>query len=182
MTRSATIRWVCCAFVMLLSTISLASGQTLTPDADGFIVANPEDLQPPEGSRSVRILGRSSESGMYIMRITFAAGTGTRPHFHDQARYLTVIEGTWWVALGPEASTYRSRQDDSHESWELSVRAAERHSLRPGQRRSGDRPDHGYGACEDDPDRDRSVEADSRRSQKARGSPSWPIPAPTVPR
>ena len=106
MTRSATIRWVCCAFVMLLSTISLASGQTLTPDADGFIVANPEDLQPPEGSRSVRILGRSSESGMYIMRITFAAGTGTRPHFHDQARYLTVIEGTWWVALGPEASTY----------------------------------------------------------------------------
>ena len=106
MTRSVTIRWVCCAFVMLLSTISLASGQTLTPDADGFIVANPEDLQPPEGSRSVRILGQGSESGMYIMRITFAAGTGTRPHFHDQARYITVIEGTWWVALGPEASTY----------------------------------------------------------------------------
>ncbi len=106
MTRSAVIRWICCAFVMLLSPVSLALAQTLTPDADGFIAANPEDLAPPEGSRSVRILGRGSEPGMYVQRVTFAAGTGTRPHFHDQARYITVIEGTWWVALGPEAAVY----------------------------------------------------------------------------
>ncbi len=106
MTRSAAIRWVCCASVMLLSALSLVSGQTLMPDADGFIVATPEDLQPPEGSRSVRVLGRGGEPGMYVMRMTFAADTGTRPHFHDQARYITVIEGTWWVALGPEAATY----------------------------------------------------------------------------
>jgi len=92
--------------VTLPLTIPLASGQTLTPDEDGFIAANPEDLLPPEDSRSVRIMGRGSEPGMYVQRITFAAGTGTRPHFHDQARYITVIEGTWWVALGPEAATY----------------------------------------------------------------------------
>jgi len=91
---------------MLLSLVSLALAQTLTPDAEGFIAANPEDLAPPEGSRSVRILGRGSEPGMYVQRVTFAAGTGTRPHFHDQARYITVIEGTWWVALGPEAAVY----------------------------------------------------------------------------
>ena len=40
------------------------------------------------------------------MRITFAPGTGTKPHFHDQARYITVLEGTWWVALGPDAASY----------------------------------------------------------------------------
>ena len=106
MTRSGVIRWLCCAAVILLSTISPSSGQTLTPDAHGFIAATPEDLQPPEGSRSVRILGQGSETGMYVQRFTFAPGTGTRPHFHDQARYITVIEGTWWVALGPEAATY----------------------------------------------------------------------------
>ncbi|TDI23031.1 MAG: hypothetical protein E2P06_10930 [Acidobacteria bacterium] len=87
-------------------TVSLASGQTLTPDAHGFITATPEDLQPPEGSRSVSILGQGSQPGMYVQRITFAAGSGTRPHFHDQARYITVITGTWWVAIGPEAATY----------------------------------------------------------------------------
>ncbi len=106
MTRSAVIRWIYCVFVVLVSPISLASAQTLTPDADGFIAANPEDLRPPEGSRAVRVLGVGSEPGMYVMRITFAADTGTRPHFHDQARYITVIEGTWWVALGPDAATY----------------------------------------------------------------------------
>ena len=59
MTRSAVIPSVCCGLAMLLLTVPLASGQTLTPDAHGFIAANPEDLQPPEGSRSVRILGLS---------------------------------------------------------------------------------------------------------------------------
>ncbi len=52
------------------------------------------------------ILGQGSQPGMYVQRITFAAGSGTRPHFHDQARYITVITGTWWVAIGPEAATY----------------------------------------------------------------------------
>ena len=109
MTRSMLTGWVGCALVILLFTISLASGQTLTPDAHGFIAANPEDLQPPEGSRpirSVRLLGQSSDPGIYVQRVTFAAGSGSRPHFHDQARYITVIEGTWWVALGPDAATY----------------------------------------------------------------------------
>ena len=78
----------------------------MTPDAHGFIAAQPEDLQPSEGSRSVRILGNCGQPEMYVQRITFAAGSGTRPHLHDQARYITVIEGTWWVALGPEAATY----------------------------------------------------------------------------
>ena len=106
MTRSSALRWVCCVLLTLPLTVPLMSSQTLQPDAHGFIAANPEDLQPPEGSRSVRILGRGSEPGMYVQRITFAAGTGTRPHFHNQAQYITVIEGTWWVALGPEAATY----------------------------------------------------------------------------
>ena len=106
MTRSTLIRWVGCVLVTLLSAIAFASGQIVTPDAHGFIAASPEDLQPPEGTRSVRILGQGSQPGMYVQRYTFAAGTGGRPHFHDQARYITVIEGTWWVALGPEAATY----------------------------------------------------------------------------
>ena len=81
--------------------------QTLEPDTNGFVVALPGDLEPPPGSRAVRILGRTDEPGVYVMRMTFAPGTGTKPHFHDQARYITVIEGTWWVALGPDAASYK---------------------------------------------------------------------------
>lgn len=92
--------------VLWVMTTPTAWGQTVSPDADGFITAQPEDLIPSEGSRSVRILGDPSQPGDYVMRITFAPGTGTRPHFHDQARFITVLEGTWWVARGPEATVY----------------------------------------------------------------------------
>ena len=106
MTRAEVIRWVCGACVLVPSIVPPVSAQALTPDEHGFIVAESEAMVPIEGSRSVRLLGATGEPGMYVMRITFAAGSGTKPHFHDQARYITVIEGTWWVALGPEASTY----------------------------------------------------------------------------
>jgi len=93
-------------FVVLLLAAPSAWAQTTDPAEHGFIVLPPEEMRPPEGSRSVRMVGDARESGRYVTRITFAAGTGTRPHFHDQARYITVIKGTWWVALGPEAATY----------------------------------------------------------------------------
>lgn len=106
MTRAEVFRWVCCACVLVPFIVPPVSAQAPTPDEHGFIVAEPGAMVPIEGSRSVRLLGATGEPGMYVMRITFAAGSGTKPHFHDQARYITVIEGTWWVALGPEASTY----------------------------------------------------------------------------
>ena len=106
MTRAEVFRWVCCACVLVPFIVPPVSAQAPTPDEHGFIVAEPGAMVPIEGSRSVRLLGATAEPGMYVMRITFAAGSGTKPHFHDQARYITVIEGTWWVALGPEASAY----------------------------------------------------------------------------
>ena len=106
MTPFATIRSVGSTLALVVLTLPLVVGQTLTPDAHGFITAQPEDLVPPAGSRSVQILGDPGQPGNYVMRITFAPGSGTRPHFHDGARYITVIRGTWWVARGPEAATY----------------------------------------------------------------------------
>lgn len=108
MIRSMVIHWVGCVLILVLMTLvpATTAGQDVRPDADGFITAQPGDLVPSAGSRSVRILGDPGQPGSYVMRITFAPGTGTRPHFHDQARYITVIDGTWWVARGPDAKTY----------------------------------------------------------------------------
>jgi len=43
---------------------------------------------------------------MYVVRNRFMPGQGSRPHYHNQDRYVTVIKGTWWVALGPDGDTY----------------------------------------------------------------------------
>jgi quercetin dioxygenase-like cupin family protein len=90
----------------LLLGANTASGQAVAPDAQGFIVAQPEDLRPPEGSRQTVILGNPREPGLYVIRITFAPGEGSHPHFHDQARHITVIQGTWWVSTGARADAY----------------------------------------------------------------------------
>jgi quercetin dioxygenase-like cupin family protein len=89
----------------LLVSPGMGSAQ-LTPDPEGFLIARPNDLLPPEGERTVRILGQGSEPGMYVQQITWAPGTGSRPHYHDQARYIQVLKGTWYVSTGAAADVY----------------------------------------------------------------------------
>ena len=106
MIRTVVVRGIGCSLAVLMFVTASTAGQVPAPDAHGFITAQPEDLLPPSGSRSVRILGDPGQPDNYVMRITFTPGTGTRPHFQNQARYITVLEGTWWVARGPDAETY----------------------------------------------------------------------------
>jgi quercetin dioxygenase-like cupin family protein len=94
----------------LLGTAALGpragSAQGLQPDREGFLIARPADLHPPPGGRSVNIVGNPSQPGLYVLQITWAPGTGSRPHFHDQARYIQVLKGTWYVATGAASDAY----------------------------------------------------------------------------
>ena len=107
MTRSGSIRWVGCAILALLFAGNRVSSQSLKLDAHGFLIAAPEDLKAAGGGRSITIVGDASKPGIYVTRITWAPGPGSRPHFHDQARYITVLKGTWYVATGPDADVYK---------------------------------------------------------------------------
>ncbi|HSH74472.1 MAG TPA: cupin domain-containing protein [Longimicrobiales bacterium] len=90
----------------LCFTPRIGHAQGLEPDPEGFLIARPHDLRPPEGSRRINIIGDPSEPGLYVLQITWAPGTGSRPHFHDQARYIQVLKGTWWVSTGAAADIY----------------------------------------------------------------------------
>ena len=99
-----TARWcICCLGAYAMSAV--AYGQARPPDAK-FISLQPEEIRPAEGSTQVVLQGDPSKPGLYVVQITFAPGKGSRPHFHDQDRYVTVVKGTWWVALGPESDVY----------------------------------------------------------------------------
>ena len=84
----------------------LSSAQDVEPDELGFVIGTPDVLKPAEGARSVVIYGNPSKPGMYVMQITWPPGTGSRPHFHNTARYINVLKGTWYAAWGPEADVY----------------------------------------------------------------------------
>lgn len=103
--RSRLLAWCGGTMAALLLAVPPASAQAVKPDAEGFITARPGDMVPASGSQTV-LYGNPSEPGLYVVRITFAPGRGSRPHFHDQARFITVIKGTWWVSLGARADVY----------------------------------------------------------------------------
>lgn len=57
-------------------------------------------MQPEQAAQGGRVFGDPSKPGIYVTRYVFVAGRGSRPHFHDQDRYVTVIKGTWWTGEG----------------------------------------------------------------------------------
>ena len=49
---------------------------------------------------TLNVVGDPAKPGIYVIRRRFTPGEMTRPHVHDQARFVTVIKGTWWTGEG----------------------------------------------------------------------------------
>lgn len=60
------------------------------------------------GVKFVVVNGNPREAGPYTIRAKFSPGTMSRPHWHPETRYVTVLQGTWWAGAGekldPEAT------------------------------------------------------------------------------
>ena len=52
------------------------------------------------GVKFVVLYGDPKQEGVYVIRAKFAPHTMSRPHWHPEARYVTVISGTWWGGTG----------------------------------------------------------------------------------
>ena len=89
---------------ILLSAVVTAQNRPQVPA--GFLLMNPDDIKFPEGANSITLYGDPAKPGIYITRNRFVPGRGSRPHFHNNDRYVTVIKGTWYVSLGPDADVY----------------------------------------------------------------------------
>ena len=99
MKRSNVLKWTGGAVGAMLVSVS-AYGQYTQPVPPGFALLNADDIKPGA------IFGDPSKPGVYVTRNRFGPGQGSHPHYHDGARYITVIKGTWWVSLGSEADVY----------------------------------------------------------------------------
>jgi hypothetical protein len=72
-------------------------------DAKSVTYQLPPDIKwqkTAAGGESVVVQGNPSQPGIYVQLIRWAPGTGSRPHFHNQDRYITVISGTWYKGTG----------------------------------------------------------------------------------
>jgi quercetin dioxygenase-like cupin family protein len=52
------------------------------------------------GSEQAILFGDPSKPGLYIVLTKWTPHHNSRPHFHPNDRYITVLSGTWWVNTG----------------------------------------------------------------------------------
>jgi len=46
------------------------------------------------------LAGDPSKPGLYVVMVKWLPGGMSRPHFHPNDRFITVLKGTWWVGTG----------------------------------------------------------------------------------
>ena len=54
------------------------------------------------GSEVANLVGDPSKPGLYVLLNKWTPHHMSRPHFHPNDRYITVLSGTWWVGTGPK--------------------------------------------------------------------------------
>ncbi len=91
-----------------------ASQATADNEADTITIVQTDRLEWQDypglpGVKFVVIAGNPRAAGMYVIRAKFAPHTMSKPHSHPEARYVTVLKGTWWAGEGekfdPDSTT-----------------------------------------------------------------------------
>jgi quercetin dioxygenase-like cupin family protein len=59
-----------------------------------------QDIPDGHGAQQAVLLGDPAKPGMYVVRVRFPPYIMDRPHWHPMARYVTVLEGTWYSGTG----------------------------------------------------------------------------------
>ena len=54
------------------------------------------------GSEVANLVGDPSKPGLYVLLNKWTPHHMSRPHFHPNDRFITVLSGTWWVGTGPK--------------------------------------------------------------------------------
>jgi quercetin dioxygenase-like cupin family protein len=96
------------AFTLSLGAFLLTSFVALGQKAVQSVVrVTPEQLtwlDEPDGLgfKTAIVEGDPKKAGLYIIQVKFPPGVMSRPHFHRETRYATVIKGTWWTGEGEE--------------------------------------------------------------------------------
>ncbi len=87
---------------ILLIAPSIVGRAQQRPSAPPLVDKDHLRMQPEAAltGGSVRVFGDQGQPGMYVYRNRFAPGVTSRPHYHDQDRWVTVIKGTWWTGEG----------------------------------------------------------------------------------
>jgi quercetin dioxygenase-like cupin family protein len=76
------------------------------PSAATIKLPNQIEWKDNPANRVVTLTGDPEKPGLYVQMITWKKGNNfSRPHFHPNDRFITVLDGTWWVGSGTKFDT-----------------------------------------------------------------------------
>jgi predicted metal-dependent enzyme (double-stranded beta helix superfamily) len=76
----------------------------LNPAAVTYTLPDKIEWKQGSGRNQQAILaGDPSKPGLYVVMVKWLPGGMSRPHFHPNDRFITVLRGTWWVARAPSS-------------------------------------------------------------------------------
>jgi hypothetical protein len=103
LSRRATLQLPFLAPLISLGVATVARAADLNPAA--VIYSLPDQIQwsPPSdlGNQNAVLAGDPTKPGLYVNYTKWLAGNHfSRPHFHPNDRFITVVKGVWWVGSG----------------------------------------------------------------------------------
>ncbi len=101
MVRMLTARAALVVALTLLIPIgpAIATGDL---DPKAIAIQLPKDIKWVRrgGAESAVLVGDPDKPGLYVVLQKWLPHNNSRPHFHPNDRYITVLSGTWWVNTG----------------------------------------------------------------------------------
>ena len=95
--RSLQVALVIAVFVA----VGAAKAGDLNPAALAYKLPNQiKWTDNPNGAKQAILAGDPDKPGLYVVLVKWTAHKMSRPHFHPNDRFITVISGTWWVGTG----------------------------------------------------------------------------------
>ena len=91
------------AAMFLSGMTMISSAAELDPKAVVFKLPDQINWGPvtPNGNQQAILFGDPTKPGLYGVMTKWLAGNHfSRPHFHPNDRFITVLSGTWWVGTG----------------------------------------------------------------------------------
>jgi len=80
----------------------------LNPAAIAITIPDNLKWRDPTGAAPINqavLVGDPTKPGLYVVMNRFKPNTFSRPHFHPNDRFITVIKRIWWVGTGSKFDT-----------------------------------------------------------------------------
>jgi len=103
--RSSLTRYAAVAMAAVAGFAGFGLVRAADPDPKVMAYKLPAQMDwkvTESGLKQVVLVGDPSKPGLYVVLGKWEKGKMSRPHFHPNDRYITVVSGTWWVGWGPK--------------------------------------------------------------------------------